>query len=296
VGEVLTPGTHTLSVTFTPTDSNFPVAESSVSLVVRKAMPALTWPAPAPIPCGTALGTAELNATASVPGTFTYSPASGDVPSAGVRTLSVTFIPEESENYTTAEAAVRLTVTKARPIISWSTPEPISYGTALSDAEFNAAASVPGTFTFTPAKGTVLTAGTQTLEATFTPEDTANYDIAQASVPLLVTALPQFETLTRAPIETDRDDISYILQANRTVGGQMRRIQGNSPLEGAGPMGVPPRRAAQDSLNRMERADSNADVSQTSGNSDQASEPETRTYKGATYVKGTDGKWHLKQN
>jgi Flp pilus assembly CpaE family ATPase len=296
VGEMLTPGTHTLSVTFTPTDSNFPVAEGSVSLAVRKATPTLTWPAPAAIPCGTALGAAELNATASVPGKFTYTPPSGDVPSAGVRILSVTFTPEEGANFTTAEASVRLTVTKARPMISWSSPEPISYGTALSDAEFNATASVPGTFAFTPAKGTVLTAGTQTLEATFTPEDTANYDTAQASVPLLVTGLPQFEALTHGPMEVDRDDISHILQANRTLGGQMRRIQGNSSLEGAGPMGVPSRHAAHDNPNRMERADSNAGESHSGDNSDHSSEPETRTYKGATYVKGTDGKWHLKQN
>jgi Flp pilus assembly CpaE family ATPase len=288
VGEVLTPGAHTLSVTFTPTDSNFPVAEGSVSLAVKKATPTLTWPTPAPIPCGTALGSAELNATASVPGTFTYTPPSGDVPDAGIKILSVRFTPEEAQNYTTAEASVRLTVTKARPIISWSSPEPISYGTALSDAEFNATASVPGTFAFTPAKGTVLTAGTQTLEATFTPEDTTNYDIAQASVPLLVTALPQLETLVRGPLDADREDISHNLQTNRALGGQIRRIQGNSPLEGEGPMGVPSRSTG--------RADANADESQTGGNTHDSDGQETRTYKGSIYVKGTDGKWHLKQN
>lgn len=301
-GEMLTPGTHKLSVTFTPTDPNFPSAEGSVSLVVRKAMPTITWPAPAPIPCGTALGSAELNATASVPGTFTYTPPTGDVPSAGIRLLSVTFTPEEEANYTTAEASVKLTVTKARPIIHWLDPAPIQYGTALSDNEFNATASVPGTFVFTPAKGTVLTAGTQTLEATFTPEDTANYDTAQANVPLVVMALPQMETLTRQPMEIervdrdDRDDISHILQANRAVGGHLRRIQGNSPLEGSGPMGVPSRFGGHDNPHRTERPDANADVIQTGTHSDGSSEPETRTYKGATYVKGADGKWHIKQN
>ncbi|HSS96514.1 MAG TPA: hypothetical protein VLK33_05780, partial [Terriglobales bacterium] len=35
----------------------------------------------------------------------------------------------------------------------------------------NAAASVPGTLVYTPAAGTVLTAGTQTLSVAFTPND-----------------------------------------------------------------------------------------------------------------------------
>ncbi|MGA9668024.1 MAG: AAA family ATPase [Terracidiphilus sp.] len=304
-GEYLTPGKHTLSVTFTPTDPNFPVAEGSVSIAVRKATPTITWPAPSPIPCGTALGSAELNATASVPGRFTYTPPTGDIPGAGIRVLSVTFTPEEEANYTTAEASVRLTVTRAKPVINWSDPAPISYGMALSDNEFNATASVPGTFVFTPAIGTVLTAGTQTLEATFTPEDTANYDTAQASVQLVVTGLAQFETLAHGPIEVDRvervdrddrDDISHILQANRGVGGQLRRIQGNSPLEGAGPMGVPSRFGGHESSQRIERPDANSDVLQTGTNTDRSGEQETRSYKGATYVKGADGKWHIKQN
>ena len=43
----------------------------------------ITWANPAGIVYGTALGSAQLDATASVPGTFTYSPAAGTVLHAG---------------------------------------------------------------------------------------------------------------------------------------------------------------------------------------------------------------------
>ena len=48
---------------------------------------------------------------------------------------------------------------KATPTITWSTPADITYGTALSATQLNATASVPGTFVYTPAAGTVLNAG-----------------------------------------------------------------------------------------------------------------------------------------
>ena len=75
------------------------------------------------------------------------------------QTLSVTFTPTDAANYTTATATVAITVTKATPVITWATPADIVYGTALSATQLNATATVPGTFVYTPAAGTVLTAG-----------------------------------------------------------------------------------------------------------------------------------------
>jgi hypothetical protein len=51
-----------------------------------------------------------LNATASVPGTFVYSPAAGTMLSTGTYTLSVTFTPTDAVDYKTATAKVTLTV------------------------------------------------------------------------------------------------------------------------------------------------------------------------------------------
>ena len=53
---------------------------------------------------------------------------------------------------------------------------------ALSSAQLDATASVAGTFTYTPAAGTVLDAGNgQTLSVTFTPTDTVDYNTADGA-------------------------------------------------------------------------------------------------------------------
>src|SRR5205823_5797873 len=67
LGTVLDAGTHALSVTFTPTDAiNYTSATLSVSVNVLKATPTITWPAPADITYGTALGVTQLNATSAL--------------------------------------------------------------------------------------------------------------------------------------------------------------------------------------------------------------------------------------
>ena len=84
-------------------------------------------------------------------------------------------------------------VGKATPTITWVTPAAITYGTALSSTQLNATASVAGTYSYSPALGTVLQAGIQTLSVTFTPTDTTDYTTATATVtvnvsPALLTA------------------------------------------------------------------------------------------------------------
>ena len=46
---------------------------------------------------------------------------------------------------------------------------------------------MPGTFAYTPAAGTVLDAGSQTLSVTFTPTDTTDYTTATATATINVT-------------------------------------------------------------------------------------------------------------
>ena len=240
-GTVLGAGNNqTLSVTFTPTDTtDYTTATQTVSINVDQATPTITWSNPADITYGTALGTTQLDATASVPGTFVYTPASGHglwrrqrpdasrspsrrptrpttrtatddrvdqrryrprrrspgptrrtsptarpwaarsstprpacrgrfvyTPASGTvlgagsnQTLSVTFTPTDTTDYTTATKTVSINVDKATPTITWSNPADITYGTALGSTQLDATASVPGTFVYTPASGTVLHAG-----------------------------------------------------------------------------------------------------------------------------------------
>jgi hypothetical protein len=87
---------------------------------------------------------------------------------------------------------VNLTVSKATPTITWATPAAITYGTALSATQLNASSTVAGMFAYSPAAGTVLAAGSQTLTATFTPTNTVDYTTATATVVLTVNPAPSF--------------------------------------------------------------------------------------------------------
>ena len=173
---------------------------ATTTLAVAQATPAIAWATPAGITYGTALSSAQLDATSSVAGTFTYTPASGSVPMAGTDTLSVTFTPTDATDYTTVTTAVNLAVAQAVPAITWANPTSIVAGTALSSTQLDATATVPGTFAYTPAAGTVLNVGNnQTLSVTFTPTDTADYTVRLASVTISVLPTP-----TPAPLRPRR--------------------------------------------------------------------------------------------
>ena len=187
-GAILRAGVNTLSVTFTPTDtSDYTTATATTTITVFQATPTITWNSPAPIVYGTALGSSQLNATANVPGTFSYTPAAGAILRAGVNTLSVTFTPTDTSDYTTATATTTITVFQATPTITWNSPAPIVYGTALGSSQLNATANVPGTFSYTPAAGAILRAGVNTLSVTFTPTDTSDYTTATATTTITIT-------------------------------------------------------------------------------------------------------------
>ncbi|MFM1767980.1 MAG: hypothetical protein RJA22_509 [Verrucomicrobiota bacterium] len=90
----------------------------------------------------------------------------------------------------------------AAPAIAWSAPSSITYGTALGASQLNAAATfastnVNGTYTYTPASGTVLGAGSnQTLSVVFTPADTAS--LTPVTNTVAITVLPATLTVTVA--------------------------------------------------------------------------------------------------
>jgi len=187
-GSVLGAGTQTLTVNFTPTDTaDYTTSSDSVPLVVTKGTPAITWPTPAAIAYGTALSSTQLDATANVGGSFSYSPVAGTVLIAGTHNLTATFTPADTSDYGTTTATVSLLVNPSPATITWATPAPVTYGTPLSSTQLNATANVAGSFSYSPAAGTVLTVGSHLITATFTPTDTADYSVTTATVMLVVT-------------------------------------------------------------------------------------------------------------
>ena len=185
---VLTAGTHSITAVYSPASGSAFTGSSSAPLsqAVKQAVPAITWSTPAAIPYGTALGATQLDASSPVAGTFTYSPANGTLLSVGSHTLSVTFLPTDPIDYSSATSSISLTVTKATPVISWSAPSTITYGTPLSSTQLDATSTLTGSFTYSPVAGTVLSAGSHTLTVRFSPSNTTDYTTATVSVTLTV--------------------------------------------------------------------------------------------------------------
>jgi hypothetical protein len=192
------------SVTFTP-PSKGPAsfayidtdAESDASTVATVTLNAklgttVYWANPADIVYGTPLSNAQLNATASVPGAFLYSPAPNTVLHAGYsQTLTVTFSPTDAADYAVTATTVLINVAQATTTVNWTNPADIVSGTPLSGAQLDATANVPGTFNYIPAAGTVLPAGNgQALTVYFTPFDATDYAGGIASVTINVGPAP----------------------------------------------------------------------------------------------------------
>jgi probable HAF family extracellular repeat protein len=115
-GTVLRAGNgQTLSVTFTPTDmTDFSTVTATTTINVNQGTPFITWPAPAPITFGGALGSGQLDASANVAGSFAYNPPAGTVlPVGNGQTLSAVFTPNDMVDYGGAVASTSINVKPA---------------------------------------------------------------------------------------------------------------------------------------------------------------------------------------
>lgn len=164
-----------------------------------KQTPPITWPNPAAIAWGTALGSAQLNATSTVPGTFSYSPAAGTKPEVGARSLSVTFTPQDRTRYATTTVTRTLTVNKAEPPVRWDPPAAVLQGSSLTPAQITTAPyalygiqGTADTASYATVDGkplgaaTTSVAGTAIIQATFVPTDSAHYRSAVVSTALTI--------------------------------------------------------------------------------------------------------------
>jgi len=180
------------SFTYTDTDSENDASTVATVTLNVKLGTTINWANPADIVFGTVLSSTQLNANASVPGTFAYTPAPGTLLKAGNgQPLSVTFTPTDSADYASSTATVQINVAQATTIMNWTNPGTIIYGTPLSGAQLDATASVPGTFTYIPTYGTVLGVGNgQTLAVVFTPYNTTDYTQGYATTTINVQPAP----------------------------------------------------------------------------------------------------------
>ncbi len=234
LGTVLSAGTQTLSVTFSPTDTtDYSSVTQTVALQVNKATLTVTASSPvvdfgSPIPTiapsysGFQNGdNASVVTAAPVCSTaYTTTSAVNSSPSTSCSGGTV------STNYLFSYVGGTVTIVKDTPLIAWTTPSAITYGTALSATQLNATAavggsSVAGTFTYTPALGTVLKAGSrQTLSVTFAPTDTTDYATSAATTTITVNQVtPVIAWATPSAITYGTALSATQLNATAAVGG-----------------------------------------------------------------------------
>lgn len=105
---------------------------------------------------------------------------------------SFTVQVSDSSQDSPASVALAIIVTKAVPQITWAQPSAIDFGASLDTTDLNATAAdgsgnaLDGAFSYQPAAGTVLNAGTTTLTTLFTPLDTTDYTTAVSQTTISV--------------------------------------------------------------------------------------------------------------
>lgn len=183
-GAPLAPGIHSVVIDYLGSGNYNAANSNTITFTIEAATPTLTWATPAPITFGTALSATQLNATASVAGTFVYNPAAGTVPAAGNQTLSVTFIPANTTDYVSVTDSVTLTV---NPVVGASytlaanqtavagsssvtlTLNSFNYaGTVSFSTSVSASAGATGTVTASATPVTLTSNGTATTTLTIT--------------------------------------------------------------------------------------------------------------------------------
>jgi hypothetical protein len=110
-------------------DANYTISFVSGTLTVTaKLIPTLSWPAPQAITYGMPLGPAQLNASADVPGIWSYTPAAGTLLNSGnAQPLLATFTPDDSATYAVVQLAVGIDVHPA-PLTISADAKPRAFG------------------------------------------------------------------------------------------------------------------------------------------------------------------------
>jgi uncharacterized repeat protein (TIGR03803 family) len=119
---------------------------------------------------------------------------------ADIRTCSLTAMWPSDSNYNGTSLTQSGTATKGQAIITWATPAPIYYGTALSSTQLDATASPANIYTtpvYSPVVGKIEAAGNLALKVTFAAHGNTDYGTTTDTVTLQV--LPAATTTTVTP-------------------------------------------------------------------------------------------------
>ena len=178
---VYSPQSGTISVAATVLNMGTPVNDGTVTFQVFNGTSAVGSPVTANLSNGIATGTVVLPGGTKVGTTDTV-----------LASYSGTI------DYAAGSSSASITLKQATPVVLWSVPANLTYGQALSSTQLDATASVPGTFTYKPPLGTVLSTGQQeNLAVTFAPTDSTDYLTINAATTInVIQATPTFTSLS----------------------------------------------------------------------------------------------------
>jgi hypothetical protein len=182
------------------------------SFTINKATSTITWNDPADINYGTALSATQLNATANVPGTFTYNPSAGTVLNAGNnQMLHVDFTPTDATNYNNASTDVKINVLKATLTVKADDKEKFYDGAGFTGftssfsgfVNGDTASVVSGTVTYTGAATTAVNVGSYTITPLVSGLSATNYSFTAADGILTIKKATPTVSITGGPFTYD---------------------------------------------------------------------------------------------
>jgi hypothetical protein len=210
VASYTTLASYTGTITATASSAIFSTNPSATDTVIFQQVPPVTWAKPANIVYGTPLSSTQLDASSTLAGTFSYSPAAGTILPVGQQSLTAIFTPTDTTDYTTATASVTLTVVPGTPTITMtSSANPVFMAAAVSftaslpsyastetgTMTFYSGSTVLGTANVSGGSATLTTtslaAGSQSITASYSGD--ANYGPATSGA---ITETVQDFTLT----------------------------------------------------------------------------------------------------
>ncbi len=182
------------------------VSDAPAAVPVKMA-PIITWANPAAITYGQALSSTQLNATASVAGSFAYSPLAGRVLDAGSQPLSVTFTPSNQTDYNTVMGYTVLVVNPASMTVTTvslskvvGTANPTFSATYSGLVNGDTTAVLGGSPSLTTSALTSSPVGTYPITIALGGITDANYSYTLVNGTLTVVAVPTVVLTWTAPL------------------------------------------------------------------------------------------------
>lgn len=220
------PPTGQLGVTVS--SPNFSSNVTASDKVIFQQPPAIVWPTPAPIVYGTPLSGTQLDATSTLAGSFSYSPAAGTVLAVGQQTLTTTFTPTDTTDYTTSTATVRLTVVPGSPSVTLTaSPSPAFLSNPVTFTATIGSFATPPTGTVVFYDGaTQLGTGTVTAgSATFT---TSTLTIGPNSITAVYSGDSSYNSASSSALAETIEDFTLTVAGGGTTGSANATLEGSA--------------------------------------------------------------------